>query len=126
MTTSTIPSPVLTRRDRCDRCRAAAHVRAMLRTGGEPVPREVQISNNLRRHRACRMIQCRTTKPRVDFFRHRAAANHLTTFKHERLQPALREIARGHEAIVTTTHNCDVVSHFQSIHRFHRCPVQSV
>ena len=35
MTTSTISSPVLTRRDRCDRCRAAAHVRAMLRTGGE-------------------------------------------------------------------------------------------
>lgn len=36
MTASAIPSsPVLTRRDRCDRCMAAAHVRAMLRTGGQ-------------------------------------------------------------------------------------------
>jgi hypothetical protein len=35
MTTTAISSPVLTRTDRCDRCRAAAQVRAMLRTGGE-------------------------------------------------------------------------------------------
>ena len=35
MTNTTSPSPILTRLDRCDRCQAAAQLRAMLRTGGE-------------------------------------------------------------------------------------------
>ena len=55
------------------------------------------------------MVQRRTTKPRMDFFSDRTTANHLTPLEHERLQPALREITRGHKAVVTTADNCDVV-----------------
>src|SRR5215212_3034327 len=39
------------------------------------------------------------------------AANHLTTFEHKRLQTTLRKITGGHEAIVTTTNDYDVISH---------------
>ncbi|WP_214370808.1 hypothetical protein [Pseudonocardia sp. H11422] len=35
MTTTTVPAPALTRFDRCDRCGAAAQLRAVLTTGGE-------------------------------------------------------------------------------------------
>ncbi|MHA6795091.1 DUF7455 domain-containing protein [Pseudonocardia bannensis] len=35
MTTTTLPAPALTRLDRCDRCGAAAQLRAILTNGGE-------------------------------------------------------------------------------------------
>src|SRR6185369_5045024 len=39
------------------------------------------------------------------------AADTLTTFEHERLQPALREVSRSHESIVTTTYYDRIVFH---------------
>src|SRR6185503_19573975 len=86
---------------------------------------EIEIRNHLRRYRTSHMVQCRTTKPGVDFFGYSTSANNITLLQDERLQPALREITRGHKSIVTTTDDGYVVSHFQSIHRFHRYSVQS-
>src|ERR1051325_5119907 len=77
----------------------------------QPVTREIQISDDFRRHRTGRMVQRRAAKPGMNLFSNRTTTNDVTRFEHERLQPTLGEITRSHKSVMPCTNNDAIVVH---------------